>query len=272
MNVDATIEAGEVPKTIRYESVLEDGLIVGENEILVTIDGVARYLVQRGEHIVVQPEAAAADELVRVFLYGAGFSTLLQQRRLMPLHASAVAMGERAIAFCGPTGHGKSTLAAAFSARGHTVLCDDKLVLRATSEGVFACPGPPTLSLFPAAAQATGQSRKNRVSDREKFGKHCYLAPAANASAKLPLTHVFLMKWAQDGGLDIRPLPPFESLIELRQNLNLGTLIGPLGIEADFMRWSQVVLSQVRFFELHRPKDFRQMDKVLDRVIAHVGK
>ena len=89
-DADATIVTGNVPCTIPHQWASEEGFQVGRDDVLIGIEGVGRYLVQRGQRIVVQPARGAPREIVRVFLYGAGFSTLLQQRRLSPLHASAV--------------------------------------------------------------------------------------------------------------------------------------------------------------------------------------
>jgi len=206
---------------------------------------------------------------MRVFLYGAAFSALLQQRRLMPIHASVVVIGDCAVAFCGGTGRGKSTLAAAFAARGYAVLSDDKIVLRRSPAGLFAFPTPPVLSLYPEAAQATEQATANRVSERKKFGKHCYLVPDAYFCEPALLTHIFFAKWEEDG-FDIVPLSPFRGLTELRQNLNVGTLIGPLGYEPDFMRWTQDIMKYCHLFQLCRRKDFAQMGAAVDRIIACV--
>jgi hypothetical protein len=63
-----------------------------------------------------------------------------------PLHASAVDVGGRALLLCGPSRFGKTTLAAAFLARGHRLLSEDLTRCRPTSEpAVF--PGPALLRL-----------------------------------------------------------------------------------------------------------------------------
>ena len=48
----------------------------------------------------------------------------------VPVHAAAVADGERCVVICAPSGGGKSTLTAAFVRRGWRALGDDKLLLR----------------------------------------------------------------------------------------------------------------------------------------------
>jgi len=267
---DATIEVGDVPTEISNAELSEEGFLIGSNEILIPIDGVARYLAQGGRRIIIHPLAGASHELVRLFLYGAALSAFLLQRGLTPLHASAVVIADRAVAFAGPRGHGKSTLAASLIARGYAVLSDDKITVQPRPTGIFALPGPPILSLFPSAARATGQSRKNRVSDLKKFGKYSYLVPQPYMSTSARLTHVFFMDWAEHPCVTISQLAPFEGLVQLRQNLNLGSMVGPLGLEQDFIRWARAMIGEVQLLSLIRPRDLARMDEVLDQIVAYV--
>ena len=95
------------------------------------IQRVARYRVQHGTQIVVDPAAGAAAGDVRVWLLGTALGVLMHQRGLLPLHVSAVACAEGAAAFCGHSGAGKSTLAAALHQRGLPLLTDDVALVTA---------------------------------------------------------------------------------------------------------------------------------------------
>jgi hypothetical protein len=78
---------------------------------------------------------------------------VLRLRGVVCLHASAVALNERAIAFIGPGGVGKSTTAAHLSACGYQVISDDVLALREEG-GVFVVqPGYPGIRLWPASVK-----------------------------------------------------------------------------------------------------------------------
>ena len=50
---------------------------------------------------------------------------ILMQRKILPLHGSAVAIDGKAYAFIGESGAGKSTLAAAFMNKGYELMTDD---------------------------------------------------------------------------------------------------------------------------------------------------
>lgn len=68
---------------------------------------------------------------------------LLAERGDLALHAALLADGGGAVAFCGASMRGKSTLAAELAARGHDLLGDDSAVLTlAGDDGLLAWPGP----------------------------------------------------------------------------------------------------------------------------------
>jgi hypothetical protein len=88
------------------------------------------------------------------YLLGPVCGLLLRLRGVTCLHASAVAVGGRAVLMCGPAGAGKSTTAAALAARGYPVLSDDVSALDVSAGAVHVRPGYPQLKLWPDAARA----------------------------------------------------------------------------------------------------------------------
>ena len=73
---------------------------------------------------------------------------LLNLRGTESLHASAVRTPSGACAFVGPSGGGKSTLAASFHVAGHPVLSDDCLILKEDSDHISVEPAYPGLRLW----------------------------------------------------------------------------------------------------------------------------
>jgi hypothetical protein len=87
---------------------------------------------------------------------------VLQARGHELLHASAVAMPTGAVAFCGSSGVGKSTLAYAFARRGHPPVADDALLFEPAGDSVRALPFPFTLHLS-GKSTSSGRGRKSPV-------------------------------------------------------------------------------------------------------------
>jgi len=74
---------------------------------------------------------------------------VLRLRGITCLHASAIALGDCAIALAGSPGAGKSTLAAAFARNGFPVLSDDVVALADVGRQFLAQPGYPRVNLWP---------------------------------------------------------------------------------------------------------------------------
>jgi hypothetical protein len=107
--------------------------------------------------MIVEPLPHVDEHVLRLYLLGPALGVLLQQRGLLVLHASAVAIGERVVAFVGESGWGKSTTAAALERRGHTVVADDVCALHLRgSEDPLVFPAIPRLKLDAAPALARG--------------------------------------------------------------------------------------------------------------------
>jgi serine kinase of HPr protein (carbohydrate metabolism regulator) len=90
--------------------------------------------------VVCHPTAGTSLDAVRQLLVAQVVPLLLSHERRLVLHASAVETGAGTIAFIGPSGRGKSTLAAAFAERGHPVVADDCLLIDVNEDRCAARP------------------------------------------------------------------------------------------------------------------------------------
>lgn len=88
------------------------------------------------------------------YLLGPVLGFVLRLRGIISLHASAVAVGDFAVALVGCPGAGKSTTAAAFARCGFPVLADDVVALTDRDQRSFAELGYPRLNLWPDAVRA----------------------------------------------------------------------------------------------------------------------
>lgn len=99
------------------------------------------------------PESLTLEDAA-TYLLGPVLGFLLRRRGVTCLHASAVEIGGQAIALVGPAGAGKSTTAAAFALRGHTVVSDDVVPLREKNGAVLVWPGYPRVCLWPESVSS----------------------------------------------------------------------------------------------------------------------
>jgi len=182
---------GEIPAA-RY---VDTACQISADDCLLNVDGVARYRVRNGEEIIVEPFSASFERRVRLFLLGTVFGTLCHQRGLLPLHASAIEVDGRAIAFAGVSGAGKSTLAAHFHDRGYPVLCDDLCAIHFDrSARPMVSQGIPRLKLWRDAAKMLGWQFHSGEIDVDGQEKYQFPTGRASAGTTLALHRIYVLE------------------------------------------------------------------------------
>jgi hypothetical protein len=121
---------------------------------LVYFDRTEFWLDQQGTEIWATWPGHLTIENTATYLLGPVLGLLLRFRGVTCLHASAVAFEDRAVAFVGNEGAGKSTTAAALARKGCAVLSDDVVALSEHEGSFFVHPAYPYLCLWPESVES----------------------------------------------------------------------------------------------------------------------
>lgn len=99
-------------------------------------------------HIISYRYSDIPDDTIRHLLLDQVIPRLLSHLGKQIIHASCVRVGQSAIAFCGQSGWGKSTLAAFFHRQGYPILTDDCLLLKKKDSEIIGIPSYQGMRLF----------------------------------------------------------------------------------------------------------------------------
>jgi hypothetical protein len=265
------IRLGKAPAALRAPLATAKTFQASDTEFLLRLPGVATYFVRDGVDILVDRETGAADLDVRSYLMGSLFAVLCHQRGLLPLHASAIAGPQGAVAFLGGSGAGKSSIAAFLSRRGHRVLADDIcLVDPAAPRDQRVLPMAPWLKLWNTTLDALGESDLElpRVfSDDEK-----YRYALQQHEAPTPLAELILLDRAEDqSAASFERLAPVHALHTVLDLTYQSWLVRAMGrTEQYFLRCGQA-LDGVRVTRMRRPWSFDAMENTLLAFEAHLA-
>ena len=159
-----TSGAGQPPALADAESAVvrwdaNDGLVLhgfrAAGAGWITIPGVAAFGFADAGPVTVISDGASPQEIEDTWVRSA-LPLVVQARGTQVLHASAVACARGAVALCGISTAGKSTLAAALMLRGHPLVADDALGLTVAESNVRVLSLPFRLRLRPRSARALG--------------------------------------------------------------------------------------------------------------------
>ena len=159
-------------------------------------DGVRFAVERRGREVWGDwPENYTLEDAC-TYLLGPVIGFVLRLRGVTCLHASAVAVGEYAIALTGFPGAGKSTTAAAFAHCGYPVIADDVVALAEDGENFLVPPGYPRVNLWPDSTRALFGSEEALPRITPTWDKR-YVALGDNgfsfATKPLPLRAIYFL-------------------------------------------------------------------------------
>lgn len=227
---------------------------------------VGRYMIHSGREIVLTPDVEAEEEALRLFLLGSAWGALGYQRGWFPLHASVVQIGDGAVAFCAPSGHGKSSLAAWLLQQGYRLVSDDLCRLDISSEQPpQVWPSAPRLKLWQDALHALAWQDQPLCRDQLRMDKFHLLDPTRPRQSRtqaqtLPLRALYVLGW---GELTIQPL---NGLRAVRAVLEAATyrpeFVAALNLTAPYWQQVMTLVGQIPIFHLQRPRVWAAMPAV----------
>ncbi|MFC0216451.1 aldolase [Paenibacillus chartarius] len=194
-----------------YEHMVKNG------QVLFYVPDHAYFSIEAGRTIAITPLAGADIRLVRLYVLGSCMGALLLQRRLLPLHGSAVEIDGKAYAVVGDSGAGKSTLASVFIHNGYRLISDDIIAVSISQEEKvpIAIPSYPQQKLWQESLEHLGVAERPY---EPIFGRETkYSVPVATSFREdpLPLAGIFILEKAEgmDGAAPvIRPLGKLERI------------------------------------------------------------
>jgi hypothetical protein len=218
------------------------------------IPEVGRYLIRDGTNIDVDPDPAAAERNVRLYLLGSAFGMILHQRRLLPLHANALVIDGGAVAFLGHPGAGKSTMAAWFDDRGHQMLTDDVCLVTGIEQGApEASVGLPRIRLWREALEARGDDPGRYQRSFDDMDKYDVPAREPPRLLKAPLRALYVLGKATDAeSAGVTRLQGSQAVDAVVANTYRGSYVPMLNAMPEYMQQCIALVRQVPVFSADR--------------------
>lgn len=242
-----------------------------DRSVSFSVADVARYHIANGSEIVVSPAPGASMRDVRVFLLGTALGILCHQRGLMPLHANAIVVRGEAVAFAGPTGAGKSTLAAYFQSCGHQLLCDDVCVVSFDENGqALAWPGPPRLKLWRDAVAAFGHDGERLERVFERHDKFHLPFSRGIGQAPFPLRRLYVLQRHEAGsGACFFRLRGASAIEALAAQTYRSRFLDRMGLRARHLRQSAALAGHAEVYVASRNWGFGVFEREAERLLRH---
>lgn len=165
--------------------------------------------------------SSRAISAVAHHLFAYALPLWLETRGVPVLHGSAVALGDRAVGFIGPSGVGKSVLCAELLNLGCGFVTDDGIALQRGTEGTWRCPqGPPWLRLWPSGLAGRLDVAPESLPRVVEIGdkRRLHLTPDRRPPLPLAAIYVLRRRSGREEPIQVSPFTPRKSLIRLLEH------------------------------------------------------
>jgi hypothetical protein len=270
---DMTIMRVDLSELWSERSNQNDYFVIDEGYVLFQIPHVATYLVRNGNEIYVSSMSGSAEDQVRLFILGTCMGVALLQRKVLPLHGSAVVIDEKAYAIVGNSGAGKSTLASAFLKRGYQLLSDDVIPITLSEDNIpIVTPAYPQQKLWLESLDQFGIESKHLkpIINREtKFSLPVFNQFFTNPVA---LAGIFELVKTEEDDIKVASILNLERLHTLFNHTYRNFLIERLSMMDWHFNITTKILDHIDLYQISRPISRFTANELVDHMLAKIRK
>lgn len=269
INIDISIRYADLSERWLELSMLPKKYVVTENLIMFWIPNLAVFAVEGGTIITISPEKDADEDKIRLYILGSCMGAILLQRKILPLHGSAVVIDNKAYAFIGESGHGKSTLASSFIQRGFQLLTDDVIAVTLGPDNIpYVTPAYPQQKLWQESLDTFGM---NSDEFRPLFDRETkYAIPVAShfSTDTLPLAGIFELVKMDCSHAEIRSINKLERLPLLYRHTYRNFFLPDCGLTNWHFDTTARMSSNIDIYQLQRPLHESTVHQLTDMVLS----
>ncbi len=245
-----------------------------EQGYLIRFPALADFLVSPdGNEILMTPVAGVGETTLSHLLHNQIFPLAWSHQGKQVLHASAVIINDKAIAFLGQSGRGKSTLATSFATSGCPFLSDDSLVVTESGNGFIVPPGQATIRLWHDSLDNLVSASTLMHPQLDYTDKACIIADSQirHHEKEARLGALFCLEDDRSESITIRKIRGQDAILYLVRNSLVLDVEDTGTLRRNFAQISTLA-ERIPIFRLGFPHDYAQLSLVRNRITETVNK
>lgn len=189
---------------------------VTAQQFLLHIPNLARFYVENGEHIRIQPYPTTDADTIRLLTLQSPLGVLLHQRHILTLHASAITTQAGAVLIGGVSAVGKSVLAAHYLNMGYRLLADDMVTIRFNPNGeAMVYPAYPRIALWQHRLSWLGYQGRPSYRLRPNLSKYSFPMNDQFQAEPVPLAQIVILFTNQEDEFFSEALTGINKLMQM---------------------------------------------------------
>ncbi|MCA1061482.1 aldolase [Rossellomorea aquimaris] len=254
-NFDVKIEVGDLREEWKNNG-NEGKFTVNNGTVMFHIKNTAIFSVVKGERVIVSPFEHADENKIRLYLLGSCMGIILLQKKILPLHGSAVVIDGKAYAIIGHSGAGKSTLASTLMNSGYKLISDDVIAVSLSENQEFIVHSSyPQQKLWEESLAKLGLPENKYFPLFEREKKYAIsVEPSFYEGEWVPLAGIFELEKSEHEQLTIEKVQnSIEKLPVLFHHTFRNSVLNRLGLLEWHFSTTASLADQVEMYRVKRP-------------------
>ncbi len=224
-----------------------------------------------GQTIACWPSAAISDSTIQHLYLNQVLPLALGQQGKLVFHASAVEIGEVAVAFMGASGRGKSTLATSFATNGFRFLTDDGLIVEPHDGHHYVQPSHPSIRLWQDSEAALISQNAIKAPPVQFTAKARFLSGdgIVFCPQPRPLQQIYFLGAGKAEQFVCQRINPAVAFIELVKHSFILDVEEPTLLSNQFAALSDLI-QQIPCYHLDYPRCFATIAAIRQALINHI--
>ncbi|WP_121613809.1 aldolase [Mesobacillus foraminis] len=241
---------------------------VKNNIVMFNVPGIANFLIQGGSTITVSPFDELKEGVARLYILGTCMGVILMQRKVLPLHGSAMVINGNAYAIVGESGAGKSTLASAFINKGFKLLSDDIIPVTILNDGTLTViPSYPQQKLWQESLNNFGMEPTQFQPIYERETKFAVPVPANFSNEPIPLKGIFELVLEGEGDIKLSRVKGLQRIYTLFNHTYRNFIIPRLDQTEWHFDTTVKIINEIEMYRLSRPPKGFTADKLCSAIL-----
>ncbi|MGG3943996.1 aldolase [Peribacillus psychrosaccharolyticus] len=270
---DIIIKKTDLSQLMSERSSVTEHFVVKENSITFHVPEIATFQIRNGNEILVSPLNNSDEDYHRLYILGTCMGAILMQRKILPLHGSAIAIDGKAYAFVGDSGAGKSTLASAFLNRGYQLLSDDVIPVTISAENIpIVTPAYPQQKLWMESLNQFGMESDQYKPIVERETKFAVPVSSQFANQQLPLAGIVELIKTDDLEISITPITKMARFHTLFTHTYRNFFLAGAGLMDWHFVTSAKMVNNLSFYQLQRPVSRFTAHDLTELILSTISK
>jgi len=264
---DVSIRYGVIDSDLKNPVYTGVRFQIAKNEFLLKVDNVAKFLISKGETIIVDKVEGAGDNEINLFLLGSAMGALIHQREMLPIHGSTIKIKDKSVIFSGVSGAGKSSISAYFVKKGYKIVADDISVVAVNNNKNIVSPGYPRIKLWEDVSNNLNIETNDSLRIRPEINKFGVNVSESFYNSDIEVNKIIIINTKNTSGFEIEKLKGIEKFNALKNNTYRFNFAERLQKKQSLFSFYSKFLPNIDIYRLSRPQKPLMLDELYKFIV-----